>query len=96
MLINVDDAFLYKYEEMTNPGYDFDNPGWNAKPGTGHFTQVVWKASTQLGIGKEEKNGCIYVVGRYSPAGNIMGDFESNVLKPANCMIDSCRANYSK
>jgi len=74
------------YDEMTNPGYDFANPGWDANPGTGHFTQVVWKASTQLGIGKEEKNGCIYVVGRYSPAGNVMpkSNFESNVLKPAN------------
>jgi len=72
------------YDEMTNPGYDFNNPGWNANPGTGHFTQVVWKASIQLGIGKAEKDGCVYVVGRYSPAGNMMGDFESNVLKPVN------------
>ena len=65
---------------MTNPGYDFDNPGWNANPGTEHFTKVVLKACIQLGIGKEEKNGCVYVDGRYSLAGNMMGDLESNVL----------------
>ena len=80
---------------MTTPGYDFNNPGWNANPGTGHFTQVVWKASTQLGIGKAEKNGCIYVVGRYSPAGNMGGQYKSNVLKPTNWMIDPCNANNS-
>ena len=29
------------YQEITNPGYDFDAATF--KPGTGHFTQVVWK-----------------------------------------------------
>jgi len=73
------------YDEMTNPGYDFNNPGWNANPGTGHFTQVVWKASTEFGIGKAvADDGCVYVCARYSPGGNMMGDFEANVKKPNN------------
>ena len=29
------------YQEITNPGYDFDAATF--KSGTGHFTQVVWK-----------------------------------------------------
>ena len=53
--------------------------------GTGHFTQVVWKGSTELGIGKATgKKGtmyCTYIVGRYRPAGNFQGKFKENVLK---------------
>ena len=47
--------------------------------------QVVWKASKELGIGKavSKKNGktCIYVVARYSPAGNNKRTFAENVVK---------------
>ena len=28
------------YNELHNPGYNFNNPGWNENPGAGHFTQV--------------------------------------------------------
>ena len=47
--------------------------------GTGHFTQVVWKGSTVLGIGIAEKGGCVYMVGRYKPPGNYQGAFAENV-----------------
>ena len=51
---------------------------------TGHFTQVVWKGSTQLGIGvarceMQGWNGWL-VVGRYKNHGNMRGDFEANVM----------------
>jgi len=26
------------YGELHEPGYNFDTPGWNSNPGTGHFT----------------------------------------------------------
>ena len=39
------------YDELYKPGYNFNNPGWNENPGAGHFTQVVWKGTTELGIG---------------------------------------------
>ena len=68
---------------MCEPGYNFNSGGFSG--GTGHFTQVVWKASTVLGIGRAEttKNGmkCAYIVGRYKPAGNMGGKFQQNVLK---------------
>ena len=51
---------------------------------TGHFTQVVWKNSITFGIGKAvgKKNGmtCTYIVARYRPAGNYMGQFQMQVL----------------
>ena len=53
--------------------------------GTGHFTQVVWKESKELGIGRAvgKKNGmtCTYIVGRYRPAGNFQGKFQENVVR---------------
>ena len=63
------------YDEITDPGYDFSNPGFAS--GTGHFTQVVWKGSTKLGCGVSDG----YVTCRYcETAGNWMGEFEANVL----------------
>lgn len=66
---------------MCSPGYTFGQP--NGRSGTGHFTQVVWKESVELGIGKYDidKDGmkCTYIVGRYRPAGNMMGDHAKNV-----------------
>jgi len=57
------------YNELTNPGYDFAAPGFDS--GTGHFTQVVWVASTSLGCGVKDGWVCC----RYSPAGNVDGEF---------------------
>ncbi|KAI0483595.1 glycoside hydrolase family 128 protein [Xylaria cf. heliscus] len=40
----------------------------------GHYTQCMWKSTTKLGMGwaKDAKGG-VYVVGRYSPPGNVTG-----------------------
>jgi len=49
----------------------------------GHFTQVVWSSSKKLGVGvsKTKSNGMtkVYVVARYTPGGNMRGDYEKNV-----------------
>ncbi|XP_033877142.3 uncharacterized protein LOC117412703 isoform X1 [Acipenser ruthenus] len=68
------------YSEIKD--YSFSNPGFGSN--TGHFTQVVWKSSTELGVGKATDGNTVYVVGHYSPAGNITnpGYFQSNVLPP--------------
>ena len=48
--------------------------------GTGHFTQVVWVNSTELGMGHaKSQSGSVYTVARYAPAGNFMGQFADNV-----------------
>ena len=51
----------------------------------GHFTQVVWKSSTKMGVGKaRSQGGWTYVVANYSPPGNYQGQFTANVLPPGN------------
>jgi uncharacterized protein YkwD len=67
------------YSEIQN--YNFDKPGFHT--GTGHFTQLVWKSSKELGMGMAQAaDGTWYVVANYSPPGNISGQFPLNVLKP--------------
>lgn len=47
---------------------------------TGHFTQVVWKESRELGVGMaKNRSGEIFVVANYDPPGNYIGSFEKNV-----------------
>lgn len=66
------------YEEIKD--YDFNNPGF--KSSTGHFTQVVWASSLELGVGKATaSNGMQFVVARYYPAGNMLRRFPENVKR---------------
>ncbi|WP_242025817.1 CAP family protein [Phormidium tenue] len=68
--------------------YNYDSPGFSQS--TGHFTQVVWKSTTQLGCGTAKGNktlgdqtyNAFYVVCNYAPAGNVSSQFPTNVLKP--------------
>lgn len=68
------------YNEIKD--YDFNNPGFDYK--TGHFTQLVWKASTQLGIGFDTKNNKHFVVALYKEPGNLntREAFQENVPRP--------------
>ncbi|MBF6453582.1 CAP family protein [Nocardia cyriacigeorgica] len=66
------------YDEVKD--YDYAKPGFAMN--TGHFTQVVWKASTRLGIGFATKNNKHIVVALYLEPGNVSGQFEQNVPRP--------------
>lgn len=68
------------YEEITDPGYNFDKPGFTG--GTGHFTQVVWKDTTSVGMAVSEDGRFIFA--NYLPAGNFMGRFPENVPRPGS------------
>ena len=53
------------YNEINDPGYDFETGGYQS--GTGHFTQIVWKNSINLGMGHATSaSGWTYVVARFS------------------------------
>lgn len=46
----------------------------------GHFSQVVWRDSKELGVAvAKNRNGHIFVVANYSPPGNFIGSFAENV-----------------
>jgi len=62
--------------------YNFNDPGFSEA--TGHFTQLVWKATTTVGCGRTLCNGTNdvagwYVVCEYYPPGNVIGEFGTEV-----------------
>ncbi|CAN8030152.1 unnamed protein product [Ixodes persulcatus] len=65
------------YSEIKD--YDYANPGFSSK--TGHFTQVVWKSTTNVGcaISKAASRAAYFVVCNYDPPGNYAGQYEENV-----------------
>ncbi|XP_040180508.1 Golgi-associated plant pathogenesis-related protein 1-like [Rana temporaria] len=59
--------------------YNYSRPGFSFS--TGHFTQVVWKDSKEVGYGvATDGKRVYYLVAQYSPAGNASSYFQSNVL----------------
>lgn len=62
--------------------YNFKKPGFS--PATGHFTQVVWAGSKNLGCGFSECQGMRLWVCHYDPPGNVLSLFPDNVV-PATC-----------
>jgi len=69
------------YSEIKN--CNFNDP--ESCSGVGHFTQLVWKDSKQLGIGcAKSSDGAYYVVANYYPAGNWGGEYKRNVFSAQN------------
>ena len=64
--------------------YKFSAPSFSTA--TGHFTQMVWRGSREVGCASAVCGGQNFWVCRYSPAGNITnpGQFAQNVL-PTTC-----------
>jgi len=62
------------YDEINDPGYNFNNPGFTS--GIGHFTQMVWQDTQRLGCGVSGS----FLTCRYDPPGNYSGQFRQQVL----------------
>lgn len=63
--------------------YDYEKPEFSAE--TGHFTQVVWKGTTKMGVGSAKgRDGAkhtLFVVAQYKVPGNVDEAFRENVLR---------------
>ncbi len=59
--------------------YDYNNPGFSSS--TGHFTQVVWKSTSDVGCGLAISSDYkVYAICQYSAPGNYANQFRTNVL----------------
>ncbi|MEU9608432.1 CAP family protein [Streptomyces sp. NPDC048057] len=71
------------YGQVTEYASYGREPDMNTFSRWGQFTQVVWKKSAKMGVGKATAaNGGTYVVVNYDPPGNYRGQFAANVLAP--------------
>ena len=64
------------YEEKKNY---FKNSNKYSK-NTSHFTQMIWKSTTDVGFGFKKKGDYYYGVAFYYPPGNVLGEYKENVL----------------
>jgi len=65
------------YSEISD--YDFEHGGFTM--GTGHFTQVVWKSTTHVGMARDTSGNGRFIFANYFPPGNFMGRFDAEVQK---------------
>jgi len=67
------------YDEIKD--YDFSSGKSKNGGVVGHFTQLVWKGTTQLGIGvAKSKQNSVFIVGNYHFGGNFNNEYKSNVF----------------
>ena len=69
------DASVAWYDEIKDYKYS-KIKRYRIGPKIGHYTQMVWKDTKEVGIASAiSKNGKVYVVARYYPAGNYLGEY---------------------
>ena len=66
------------YNEVDN--YDFSSHTSKDGKVTGHFTQLVWKGSKEIGCGAACDGTYCVCTCNYYPAGNFIGNYDSNVF----------------
>ncbi|XP_059149238.1 Golgi-associated plant pathogenesis-related protein 1-like [Physella acuta] len=78
---------MYKPQEVCDQWYsEVRNFVFGVEPTSpivtaGHFTQMVWRNSTEIGVGRSQaRDGRSIVVVSYFPPGNVVGEFTTNVL----------------
>eukprot|EP01024_Parvocaulis_polyphysoides_P047785 TRINITY_DN4531_c0_g1_i1.p2 TRINITY_DN4531_c0_g1~~TRINITY_DN4531_c0_g1_i1.p2 ORF type:complete len:253 (-),score=45.28 TRINITY_DN4531_c0_g1_i1:2598-3356(-) len=71
------DRVLYQFYDNEITKYDFNNPDFSFE--TGHFTQVVWRNSEEVGCATKNCGSFALVVCHYEPKGNVLGRFGQQV-----------------
>jgi len=57
-------------------GYKYRKINGRTWYNTGHYTQMIWKDTREMGVGVAVcPNGSIIVVANYYPAGNVIGEY---------------------
>lgn len=60
------------YDEINK--YTYQNVSTENLNGTGHYSQMVWKDTQRIGIGKAKcASGATIIVASYDPPGNVIG-----------------------
>ena len=90
-----------RYSKACEKGFDFNG----YKKGVEPFAQLVWKATSFLGMGKavsnRDGNLCTYIVARYSPEGDKTsflenvpkGTFSKDGICNSSCVVKGNIAN---
>ncbi|KAJ5902133.1 hypothetical protein N7495_002661 [Penicillium taxi] len=82
---------MYNGEIGYYPGYGASDPSMTNFDAWGHFSQIVWKATTHVGcatvlcnsLGNVDSSEAVpFTVCNYSPAGNVDTEYGANVLQP--------------
>ncbi|KAI0377525.1 PR-1-like protein [Hypomontagnella monticulosa] len=73
--------------------YNYDDPVFGED--TGHFTQLVWRNTTDVGCGAKlcPGNGGWYLACEYWPRGNVVGAFSDQVGQPINGVARTWRVS---
>ncbi|KAK2041613.1 SCP-like extracellular protein [Colletotrichum somersetense] len=66
--VNAANAWIAEKKEYNGETISESNYG-----GFGHYTQIVWKSTTKVGMAVASNSQGTYVVARYSPPGNYIG-----------------------
>jgi pathogenesis-related protein 1 len=61
--------------EKSNIPSGFSGASYILKPPIGHYTQMVWKDTREVGCGASQTGELWFFVCRYSPAGNWRGEY---------------------
>ena len=87
-----ENIYIYKgkdfdVENMCNSWYE-ENKNYNKnlskyQKNTSHFTQMIWKETTEVGFGFKRKGKKNIGVALYYPPGNEFGKYEENVIFPS-------------
>lgn len=78
--LDPESTVAFWYDEIKQ--YKFPDGGFSMN--TGHFTQLVWRGTKQVGCGHSQCKGNDIWVCEYDPPGNWDGEYRTNVL-PKGC-----------